>query len=67
MRGQRDMYANLNNQVLHLANTGVTINQIHNVYEPPKACRSNGTPAAITAPICTTAEPSFSASSDSGI
>jgi alkyl sulfatase BDS1-like metallo-beta-lactamase superfamily hydrolase len=37
MRGQRDMYANLNNQVLHLANTGVTINQIHNVYEPPKS------------------------------
>ncbi|SEI18841.1 Alkyl sulfatase BDS1, metallo-beta-lactamase superfamily [Rhizobium tibeticum] len=37
MRGQRDMYANLNNQVLHLANTGITINQIHNVYEPPKS------------------------------
>ena len=37
MRGQRDMYANLNNQVLHLANSGVTINQIHNVYEPPEA------------------------------
>lgn len=36
MRGQRDMYANLNNQVLHLANTGVTISQVHNVYEPPK-------------------------------
>jgi alkyl sulfatase BDS1-like metallo-beta-lactamase superfamily hydrolase len=37
MRDQRDMYANLNNQVLHLANTGVTISQIHNVYEPPKS------------------------------
>ena len=37
MRGERDMYANLNNQVMHLANTGVTINQIHNVYEPPKS------------------------------
>ena len=37
MRGQRDMYANLNNQVLHLANSGVTINQIQNVYAPPKA------------------------------
>jgi alkyl sulfatase BDS1-like metallo-beta-lactamase superfamily hydrolase len=37
MRGQRDMYANLNNQVLHLANSGVTISQIHNVYEPPKS------------------------------
>jgi alkyl sulfatase BDS1-like metallo-beta-lactamase superfamily hydrolase len=37
MRGQRDMYANLNNQVMHLANTGVTINQVHNVYKPPKS------------------------------
>src|SRR5271167_2886743 len=37
MRDQRDMYANLNNQVMHLANTGVTINQIQNVYEPPKS------------------------------
>jgi alkyl sulfatase BDS1-like metallo-beta-lactamase superfamily hydrolase len=37
MRGQRDMYAHLNNQVLHLANQGVTINQIHNVYEVPKS------------------------------
>jgi alkyl sulfatase BDS1-like metallo-beta-lactamase superfamily hydrolase len=37
MRDQRDMYANLNNQVLHLANQGVTINQIHNIYKPPKS------------------------------
>jgi alkyl sulfatase BDS1-like metallo-beta-lactamase superfamily hydrolase len=36
LRGQRDQYAHLNNQVLHLANQGVTINQIHNVYEQPK-------------------------------
>lgn len=35
MRDQRDMYAHMNNQVLHLVNQGVTINQIHNVYEPP--------------------------------
>jgi len=35
LRGQRDAYAHLNNQVLHLANQGVTINQIHNVYEVP--------------------------------
>ena len=35
MRGQRDAYAHLNNQVLHYANQGVTINQIHNVYEVP--------------------------------
>ena len=39
MRGQRDMYANLNNQVLHLANSGVTINEIHNVYEPPASLK----------------------------
>jgi alkyl sulfatase BDS1-like metallo-beta-lactamase superfamily hydrolase len=37
LRGQRDAYAHLNNQVLHYANQGVTINQIHNVYEVPKS------------------------------
>ncbi|HED19349.1 MAG TPA: MBL fold metallo-hydrolase, partial [Gammaproteobacteria bacterium] len=37
MRAQRDTYANLNNGVLHLANQGVTINQIHNVYKVPKS------------------------------
>ncbi len=37
LRAQRDLYANMNNQVLHLANQGVTINQIHNVYEFPKS------------------------------
>jgi len=37
MKGQRDTYANLNNGVLHLANQGVTINQVHNVYEVPKS------------------------------
>ena len=37
LRAQRDLYANMNNQVLHLANQGVTINQIHNVYEVPKS------------------------------
>ncbi len=35
LRDQRDLYAHMNNQVLHLANQGVTINQIHNVYELP--------------------------------
>jgi alkyl sulfatase BDS1-like metallo-beta-lactamase superfamily hydrolase len=35
MRAQRDTYAHLNNGVLHLANQGVTINQVHNVYEVP--------------------------------
>ena len=37
LKGQRDMYAHLNNQVLHFANKGVTINQIQNVYAPPKS------------------------------
>lgn len=37
MKGQRDMYAHMNNQVLHLANQGVTINEIHNEYEVPKS------------------------------
>ncbi len=37
MRAQRDTYAHLNNGVLHLANQGVTINQVHNVYEVPKS------------------------------
>ena len=39
MRAQRDAYANLNNQVLHLANQGVTINEIHNVYKLPESLR----------------------------
>jgi alkyl sulfatase BDS1-like metallo-beta-lactamase superfamily hydrolase len=37
MRAQRDAYANLNNQALHYANQGVTINEIHNVYQVPKS------------------------------
>jgi len=37
MRAQRDAYGHLNNGVLHLANQGVTINQMHNVYEVPKS------------------------------
>ncbi len=36
LRGQRDLYANMNNQVLQ----GVTINQIHNVYEVPKGLQA---------------------------
>ena len=37
LKGQRDAYAHLNNQVLHYANQGVTINQIHNVYQVPES------------------------------
>ncbi|HSQ68848.1 MAG TPA: alkyl sulfatase dimerization domain-containing protein [Steroidobacteraceae bacterium] len=37
MRAQRDTYAHLNNHVLHLANQGVTINEVHNVYRLPKS------------------------------
>lgn len=39
MRAQRDAYAHLNNQVLHLANQGVTINEIHNEYKVPNSLR----------------------------
>ncbi len=39
MRAQRDAYANLNNQVLHLANQGVTINEIHNEYKVPDSLK----------------------------
>jgi len=35
LRDQRDIYAHMNNQVLHHVNQGVTINEIHNVYESP--------------------------------
>jgi len=37
LRAQRDLYANMNNQVLHFANQGVTINEIHNIYRLPKS------------------------------
>jgi alkyl sulfatase BDS1-like metallo-beta-lactamase superfamily hydrolase len=39
MRAQRDAYAHLNNHVLHLANQGVTINEVHNVYQQPESLR----------------------------
>ncbi len=41
MRDQRDAYANLNNQVLNLANRGVTINEIHNVYQVPQSLQQS--------------------------
>lgn len=40
MRAQRDAYANLNNQTLHYANKGVTINEIHNVYKVPNSLQN---------------------------
>ena len=40
LSAQRDLYAHMNNQVLHFANQGVTINQIHNVYEVPKSLQT---------------------------
>ena len=40
LRGQRDLYAHMNNQVLHFANQGVTINEIHNIYEVPKGLQN---------------------------
>ena len=49
LRAQRDLYAHMNNQVLHLANQGVTINEVHDV-GLPKSCSTSGTCAASTAP-----------------
>ena len=43
LRDQRDIYAHMNNQVLHFANQGVTINEIHNVYEPPASLEAGWT------------------------
>lgn len=40
MRTQRDTYAHLHNEVLHLANQGVTINEVHNVYKQPKSLQN---------------------------
>lgn len=39
MRTQRDTYAHLHNEVLHQANKGVTINEIHNVYQQPESLK----------------------------
>lgn len=41
MRTQRDVYAHLNNEVLHKANQGVTINEIHNVYKLPESLQQS--------------------------
>jgi alkyl sulfatase BDS1-like metallo-beta-lactamase superfamily hydrolase len=40
MRTQRDTYAHLHNEVLHHANKGVTINEIHNVYQQPESLKN---------------------------
>ncbi len=41
MRTQRDVYAHLNNGVMHLANQGVTINEIHRVYQVPESLQNS--------------------------
>jgi alkyl sulfatase BDS1-like metallo-beta-lactamase superfamily hydrolase len=43
LRDQRDIYAHMNNEVLHQVNQGVTINEIHNVYQPPESLESGWT------------------------
>jgi alkyl sulfatase BDS1-like metallo-beta-lactamase superfamily hydrolase len=40
LRAQRDLYANANNQVLHLANQGVTINEMHRAFQVPKGLQA---------------------------
>jgi len=37
LKDQRDIYAHMNNEVLHHANQGVTINEMHNVYDSPSS------------------------------
>ena len=67
LRGQRDLYAHMNNQVLHFANQGVTINEIHNVYELPKSLLDQVVlPGLSRFAPSTTAAASSSASSASG-
>lgn len=39
LRGQRDLYAHMNNQCLHLANSGVTVNEVHNEYAPSEGLK----------------------------
>jgi alkyl sulfatase BDS1-like metallo-beta-lactamase superfamily hydrolase len=51
MRVQRDTYANLNNGVLHLANQGVTINQIHNVYDVPESLQQQWAARSYHGPV----------------
>ncbi len=43
LRDQRDVYAHMNNQVLHHVNQGVTINEIHNVYQSPASLEKGWT------------------------
>jgi alkyl sulfatase BDS1-like metallo-beta-lactamase superfamily hydrolase len=43
LKDQRDIYAHMNNQVLHYVNQGVTINEIHNVYESPASLEEGWT------------------------
>ncbi|MEB3199309.1 MAG: alkyl sulfatase dimerization domain-containing protein [Synechococcaceae cyanobacterium] len=40
MRTQRDTDAHLHNEVLHHANKGITINEIHNVYQQPESLKN---------------------------
>jgi hypothetical protein len=43
MRTQRDVYAYMNNEVLHQANLGVTINEIHNTFKLPDSLKQQWT------------------------
>jgi alkyl sulfatase BDS1-like metallo-beta-lactamase superfamily hydrolase len=40
LREQRDAYAHLNNSALNLANQGVTVNQVQNVYKVPESLQN---------------------------
>ena len=66
MRAQRDLHANINNQVLHLASQGVTINQRHRRYQQPQSLRQTWPAPPCTARPRTTRAAWCSASSASG-
>lgn len=40
LRAQRDFYGHIHNSVLNLANQGVSVNEVHNVYEVPKSLQN---------------------------
>ncbi len=67
LRGQRDLYANMNNQVLHLANQGVTTTRSITSTRCPRASKRSGIAVAITVRLSTTAAAWSSDSLASGL
>ena len=66
LRGQRDLYANINNQVLHWRTRASRSTRSTTSTRRPRASRRAGSTAATTAPRSTTAAGSSTASSATG-